>query len=176
MICLAKSRGRRSHWLHLDPLVEKDEKEIFVMLATFVTHVFSTLYCVFFQIVKFMNKECKNMLTFPPLITIQSLHNLLCGLAKCTLHSYISLKGIPKSCDALTKLHFREGNFAERRVYVQVFQNHEICFLTNLLNSKALYFDHFPSVTDNSNQFCQIVNKEEKQSTCEETFCSLPAS
>ena len=116
------------------------------------------------------------MLTFPPLITIQSLHNLLCGLAKCTLHSYISLKGIPKSCDALTKLHFREGNFAERRVYVQVFQNHEICFFTKLLNSKALYFDHFPSVTDNSNQFCQIVNKEEKQSTCEETFCSLPAS
>ena len=57
------------------------------------------------------------MLKFFPLITFQSLHNLLCGLAKCTLHSYISLKGIPESCDALTKLHFREGKFADKQVY-----------------------------------------------------------
>ena len=44
---------------------------------------------------------------------VSTIYFVVCQNAHCT-HSYICLKGIPESSDALTKLHFREWKFAEK--------------------------------------------------------------
>ena len=79
-----------------------------------------TMYCVFFFIIfKFVNKTWTNMFcNFPPLIffEVSTIYFVVSQNAHCT-HSYICLKGIPESSDALTKLHFREGEFAEKQMY-----------------------------------------------------------